>query len=308
MASELNAQKRATPLLSALITVYNEGDELRRTIASIRESVSGECEILVVDDGSTDGCADCTGDCEVRLIRHQTRIGIGASRHEASCAARGAVLAFLDGHQRIGAGAIDECARLARERHAIVWPDVCGFEKNSKPAHGAYFTLCRNRPPFAAEWKSLCPKQRVTPITALRAPGYVIPREVYPRVSWISDLRGWGGSEAAISVKAFFAGVDMLHLCGPLIRHQFKTSFDYEVRWPEVWRNHALIARVCFEERTWREYWLPEHFAPHLTPEALADVESPSVLAQHEAFQRIKVRRDHEFWTDLLFRDPPFPL
>jgi glycosyltransferase involved in cell wall biosynthesis len=295
-------------LISVVITVHNEGDELRRTIESVRQNTLGDCEIIVVDDGSTDGCCE-NADLEgVRLIRHEARVGVACSRHEASGVAKGTALAFLDGHQRVERGALEECAELALERNAIVWPDVSGLEEFARRVHGAYFTLSRKPVPFSAEWKSLPPSKRVTPISALRAPGYVIPKSVYLRVSWIGALRGWGGSEAAVSVKAFFAGVDILHLCGPLIRHQFKKSFSYEVRWPEVWRNHALIARVCFDERTWHDYWLPEVFAPHLTAEARADIESASVLAEHEAFQKIKTRPDREFWTDLVFRDLPTAL
>src|SRR5207244_2603426 len=138
------------------------------------------------------------------------------------------------------------------------------------------------RPPFGAEWKYRTPDQSVTSISSLRAPGYLIPAEVYPKVRWSRSLRGWGGSEAAVSLKAFIAGVDILHLCGPVAYHQFKKKFHYDVSWDEVWRNHAIIARICFDERTWYEYWLPEVFEKNLSAAALNDLESDELRIEHE--------------------------
>jgi hypothetical protein len=66
----------------------------------------------------------------------------------------------------------------------------------------------------------------------------------------------------------------------------------YSTTWEDIWRNQAIIARVCFDEATWFGYWLPLLFAPHLSDEARAAVESAEVLAEHRAFASRKVRSD----------------
>ncbi len=109
-------------------------------------------------------------------------------------------------------------------------------------------------------------------------------------------------------MKAFFAGVEMLHLCGPVAKHQFKKSFNYRVRAAGIWRNHALIARVCFDDSTWHDYWLPEVFRGHLSREVRRELESDLIQAEHDAFMRIKIREDREFWTNLIFRELPAAL
>ncbi len=149
------------------------------------------------------------------------------------------------------------------------------------------------------------PWRRTRQINALRAPGYVIPKSVFDRVCWIGGMRGWGGSEAVVSVKAFFTGVDIISLRGPIAWHRFKKTFHYDVSWEDIWRNHALIARVCFDERTWYEYWLPEVFEVHLTEEAQRDLESDDTIAQQRDFMRHKVRPDCDFWEVLLRKNPP---
>jgi glycosyltransferase involved in cell wall biosynthesis len=294
-----------TPLISVVITAHNEGDELGRTIQSIRENTEAAHEIILVDDGSTDGSCEPFRSDAVRLISHPTRVGVAYSRHEGSLATRGDAIAYLDGHQRLSHRCLDQCAELAIREGAIVWPDVCGFEAHEGIVHGAYFTMSPARRVFAAEWKVRRPSRPVTAISSLRIPGYVIPRSVYHGVSWIRSLRGWGASEAAVSLKAFFTGVEILHLCGPVAKHQFKKSFNYRVRSAEVWRNQALIARVCFDDRTWHDYWLPEVFEAHLSDEVRRELESDVVQAEHEEFGRIKICEDRDFWTSLIFRELP---
>ena len=171
--------------------------------------------------------------------------------------------------------------------------------------YGATFRLCPDYGYFSAEWNYKLPHKELTRITSLRAPAYVMTRNTYDRVYWIQGLRNWGGSEAAISVKAFFLDIPILHLRGTPTLHMFKEKLQYDATWDDVWRNHALIARVCFDDRTWYKYWLPKLFEPHLTDEAKRDMESESIVAQHEEFQRVKVRTDAEFWTVLLKQPVP---
>lgn len=132
-------------------------------------------------------------------------------------------------------------------------------------------------------------------------------REVYRRVRWIDALRGWGASEPAITLKAFFLDIDILHVIGPLARHFFRDGgqIPYLASWEAVWRNHALVARVCFDDRTWFEYWLPHVFEKHLTDAIRRDLESNEVLAEHETFLGNKVRPDREFWRGLMHTEEP---
>lgn len=81
-----------------VIPTYNRahlvGDAVRSALAQTR----GDLEVIVVDDGSTDGTASviaAVGDPRVRFLR-QPHLGIGAARNAGMRAARGRYLAFLD--------------------------------------------------------------------------------------------------------------------------------------------------------------------------------------------------------------------
>ena len=287
---------RRVPRISVIITAHNEGEELRRTVESVRSNTRSPFEILVVDDGSTDGSCDVLEADDLKIIRHEQRRGVAPSRNAACAVAQGDAFAFLDGHQRLSDGCLNQCADLALRRGAIVWPDVRGLEDRGWTGHGASLTLSEKKGYFSARWHRSRPSEEVSSISTLVVPGYVMPRDVYQRVKWIDGLRGWGASEAAVTVKAFFLGIDVLHLCGPLARHLFHNHIPYAAPWDEVWRNHALVARVCFDDRTWFEDWLPRVFWKHLSDAARRDLESPQVLAERETFLAAKVRSDAEFF------------
>jgi glycosyltransferase involved in cell wall biosynthesis len=293
------------PLVTVIITAHNEGQEVRRTLDSVHANTESDHEIIIVDDGSTDGCCDGFKSDHIRIIRHPQRIGIAYSRDEASLLARGKVLAYLDGHQRVSYRCLDLCARAAMENKAIVWPDVRNMKLIAATAHGASMRLCPNRGYITARWRPYAPWVRLSRISTLKAPGYLIPREIYERVHWVRGLRGWGASELAIALKAFFLDIDILHLCGPIASHRFRKKPHYELSWNEIWRNHALIVRVCFDDRTWFNYWLPEVFKDHINKEIEKDLESENIMAQHKIFMAEKLRPDREFWRGMLHvREP----
>jgi glycosyltransferase involved in cell wall biosynthesis len=293
--------------LSIVITAYNEGEEVRRTLDSIAANTVGPYEVVLVDDGSTDGSCDAVGSENIRVVRHTERVGIASSRNEGCSLARGDVLAFLDAHQRLSPRCLNQCAELALARKAIVWPDVRGLKDRDWTGHGAFLRLCKDRGFFQADWNRRTPRDPISRISTLVVPGYVMPRDVYEKVFWIKSLRGWGASEPAITVKAFFQDIDLLHLCGPLARHYFREGgqIPYSAPWESVWRNHALVARVCFDDRTWYEHWLPNVFYQHLTPAVRREMESPEVVNEHEMFLAQKVRPDREFWRGLLQIEEP---
>ncbi|MBM4077059.1 MAG: glycosyltransferase family 2 protein, partial [Planctomycetes bacterium] len=68
--------------LSVVMTAHNEGDEVRKTIDSIRTASSIPCSICVIDDASTDACCDGVASDDIQVIRHDQRSGVARSRRE----------------------------------------------------------------------------------------------------------------------------------------------------------------------------------------------------------------------------------
>jgi glycosyltransferase involved in cell wall biosynthesis len=90
--------RAAVPTISVAIPTYQRRGLVLDAIASVLAQGRAATEILVVDDGSTDGTSDAVADLHgdaVQLIRQPNR-GPSAARNAAIGAAQGDVVAFLD--------------------------------------------------------------------------------------------------------------------------------------------------------------------------------------------------------------------
>lgn len=84
--------------ISVVIPLFNKAAYIGRTITSILSQTILPDEIIVVDDGSTDGGGEVVktfNDSRIRLIRQENR-GVGAARNHGAQEAKGEVIAFCD--------------------------------------------------------------------------------------------------------------------------------------------------------------------------------------------------------------------
>ncbi|HET8651947.1 MAG TPA: glycosyltransferase family A protein [Gaiellaceae bacterium] len=88
-------------LISVIVTVYNAAPYLGEAIDSVLAQTYRPFELIVLDDGSTDGSGDVAQQygSAVRFTR-QERQGLGAARNAAVALADGSYLAFLDADDR----------------------------------------------------------------------------------------------------------------------------------------------------------------------------------------------------------------
>jgi O-antigen biosynthesis protein len=83
------------PRLSVIVCVYNGDRLLDACLASLAECDYPELEVIVCDDGSTDGTLEVAGRFPFRIIS-APRGGLSAARNAGLAASTGEVVAFLD--------------------------------------------------------------------------------------------------------------------------------------------------------------------------------------------------------------------
>ncbi|RJP55874.1 MAG: glycosyltransferase family 2 protein [Candidatus Auribacter fodinae] len=88
-----------TSHVSIIIPVYNEEAVIKTVINEVRAVLSGAgvpCEIIVVDDGSTDDSLNAALACNVRVFKHKRNCGYGAALKTGIISARHERIIILD--------------------------------------------------------------------------------------------------------------------------------------------------------------------------------------------------------------------
>jgi hypothetical protein len=116
-----------TPLVSVLVPARNEVDNIAACLHALLAERAPAIEVLVLDDGSTDGTAEAArgaiaGDARARLVAGGRLpagwAGKNFACHQLAEAARGQWLFFLDADTRLGPGGIARALAAARSADA----------------------------------------------------------------------------------------------------------------------------------------------------------------------------------------------
>lgn len=111
-----------TITISAVIPAYNAEQYIARAIQSVLSQTRPVEEIIVVDDGSTDGTAEAVlafGD-KVKLLQ-QPNAGVSAARNAGIKAATGQWIAFLDADDEWLPEKTERQVRVLRNNPDLVW-------------------------------------------------------------------------------------------------------------------------------------------------------------------------------------------
>ena len=85
-------------MISVVIPLYNKEKQIAHTLQSVFNQTFQDFEVVIVDDGSTDGSVaevEKFGDLRIRVV-HQQNAGVSAARNRGIDEATGELIAFLD--------------------------------------------------------------------------------------------------------------------------------------------------------------------------------------------------------------------
>jgi len=140
------------PRLSVVVPLYKEEDNVERLVDELHaalEAYPGEFELVLVDDGSTDRTRDMLlearsnrGD-HIMVISHRRNLGQTQAMQTGLQAARGDVIAFMDGDLQNDPADIPAMVEKLEAEHLDL---LCGWRKNRQD------TLDRTLPSRMANW------------------------------------------------------------------------------------------------------------------------------------------------------------
>jgi glycosyltransferase involved in cell wall biosynthesis len=103
---------------SIILPVYNREKFIARCLASVFAQDFTDFEIVLVDDGSSDGSlrrACAYADPRLHVLAHERNRGVGPARNTGIAAALGEWLVFLDSDDELVAGALAHIHEIARK-------------------------------------------------------------------------------------------------------------------------------------------------------------------------------------------------
>ena len=117
-------------LLSVIVPIYNVEKYLPKCIDSILAQNYSEIEVILVDDGSPDGCPEiCDNYAEKDkriVVIHQKNLGVSAARNAGLKAAHGEYIGFVDPDDWISPSMYQEMiTALERENADLA---ICGYD------------------------------------------------------------------------------------------------------------------------------------------------------------------------------------
>jgi glycosyltransferase involved in cell wall biosynthesis len=174
-------------LASIIIPCYNAAQWLEQTLLSALSETWAPIEIIVVDDGSTDGSLEIARRFESRgvVVRSQSNAGASSARNHGLRLAHGDFIQFLDADDLL---ATDKIARQM-ELAELCAPDTalcCTWTRFTRNPNDADYTtqvLCRDATPV--EWMTL----KLECDAMMHPAAWLIPRSLCDRAGpWDESL------------------------------------------------------------------------------------------------------------------------
>lgn len=220
--------------VSVVVPLFNARDVITETIQSVLSQTWQDFEILVIDDGSSDGSGELLKDLDSRLYYiRQANAGVAAARNRGIALATGEAVALLDHDDLWHPAKLERQVAVLQERPEVgmVVTDVAHIDRAGRP--------------LAIPGRSYNPAE---PFARLFVQGYVptpsaamIRKSVFEAVGGFDEAFGSAGMDdhelwPRIAAHCLIAGIPE-----PLTLHR-----NREIKPPQIALEHRplLIARL----------------------------------------------------------------
>ena len=232
------------PAVSVIVVTLNEGDHLRRTVENLRGTVPAGGEIIVVDDGSTDGSTDfleaaCPG---VRLLRPD-RQNLSKARNFGARAAKGDILVFSDAHIEASVNWWQPIVELlSNQEVGAVGPAISIMGSPNCIGYGQVLA----GPDLEIDWLDFT-QSEPHPVCMIGGAFLAMRKDTFKATGGFDEgMIRWGSEDTEMCLRLWLSGYQVWVAPAVDVAHLFRTDFPYEVDWTHVIHNKLRTAFLHF--------------------------------------------------------------
>jgi glycosyltransferase involved in cell wall biosynthesis len=229
--------------ISVVVISRNEGKELTRTVENFDDTLPSGSEIIVVDDGSSDGSAQYVKTRRGRISLHRVEhYGVARARNLGARRARSGVIVYADAHLRLEADWWRPMLDVLENRSVGgVAPAITGL-RPGRVGYGLTFRDSR----LEVRWRRRKPRG---PVAAPIIPGccFATRRDVLEATGgWDERQVQRGNIDNEGCVRFWMLGYELLITPDTVVGHKFRKRSPYRVGWPGFLFNRLRLAFVHF--------------------------------------------------------------
>lgn len=226
--------------VSTVVISRNEGTQLRRTVENLDDTLPGDAEIVVVDDGSTDRSADFLLKRRGRVKLLQVKnLGVARARNLGARQARGEIIVFADAHIAVPPRWWKPLTELVEDPvTGAAAPAITNLPANGRLGYGLVFKGAG----LDVHWLQDKPGgPRAAPLlpgccTAMR-------RDVFEASGgWDEAMLQRGNVDNEGCVRLWMLGYDLMLAPDVVVEHKFRKRSPYPVGWPQYLHNRLRLA------------------------------------------------------------------
>jgi GT2 family glycosyltransferase/SAM-dependent methyltransferase len=271
-----------------VVVTRDEGEQLRNTVDTLLRGVPDGTDIVVVDDGSTDGSTMWLDDHErVRVLRPSKRLGIANARNEGAAAVRGDPIIFSDAHVQPTEGWFEPLlAPLMRKEVGAVGPILTPLGESGVKVAGMTFV----DQALNVAW---LPRTGPDPVAVPLLCGCFMSmrRDVYESVGGFDSGMGpYGSEDLELCLRLWRLGYECRVVPEAEVAHRFRPPAPEHIAWDVLLHNLLRMGAIHLDPHPFAELIRSASGRPEL-PGALAAVAARDAGDRRERLA-LQSRRD----------------
>jgi glycosyltransferase involved in cell wall biosynthesis len=235
--------------ISLVIPTVNEGENLSMTIESIQETITGAYEIIVVDNGSTDGSTEFIeqkNDPCIRLLNTGERLGVAGARNYGAAFAEGNILIFVDAHMLFPSDWLTPILDVLHEEQVeLVVPAVSAWGN----PHAIGFGISWKGERLEPKWLG---KQSSDPYAVPLAGGcfQAFHKDFFYEIGgYDPGMTNFGSEDLEMCLRVWLLGYQVKIVPQVDISHRFRRSAPYSFGWLDTSYNFLRLVYGHFNEQ-----------------------------------------------------------